>query len=227
MFGRSLQMQCASLIDYQDNCAMSSHLAQNGVIIIENHQCDLSLLLNFYEDWQQFFESDTKYNYQGDLSVPMGYVGKEVNAALQHENFYYFKDAIICPKYLRELSDYMFIQLREFAKTLLATLYIDLNPDKLLYIMRILYYPKSLLVNQVCNHEHTDKSILTLLPMATSQGLEVYQQSWTPIELTTTNLCLMTGDKIIEVQKQPHHVPLHRVTHSSQDARLALAFFMS
>ena len=63
----------------------------NGFLIAKSHSIDLSFLEEFYDLWTDFFLSNEKVAFGGDLKVPVGYFGLEKNGiTTQHEDFYYY-----------------------------------------------------------------------------------------------------------------------------------------
>lgn len=203
---------------------------KNGFYILNDHSINLSLLEEFYGLWINFFLSPEKKLYEGDLAIPVGYFGlKKNNIISNHEDFYYFPNSTLCPSYLRDITDYFFIQFEELAKYFikdnLRVLPFDFS--NLLFVMRIILYKSvNLKNNKILNPPHIDKSYFTLLPLASNTGLQyVVGKRWKSLEYSSHELLILFGEKLSQ-----YIVPLeHRVVENTNNNnyRIAAAFFVS
>lgn len=215
-----------SSIHYQEN------KLKIGIFIFKNQLLDLSLLNQFYSLWSYFFSSNEKLLYTGDLNIPVGYFNFiKNNIVSSHEDFYYFPNSTLCPSYIREITDYFFIGLKkisiDFIKKNIKLGFINL--EKLLYVMRIIFYKKSSTMKKnltILNPSHCDKNYFTILPLANNSGLQYYDNgNWKDLTYGQDELLLISGEKLSK-----YLPPLkHRVIdiYNQYDYRISVAFFVN
>ena len=204
---------------------------KNGFLIAKSHSIDLSFLEEFYDLWTDFFLSKKKVAFAGDLKVPVGYFGLEKNGiTTQHEDFYYFPNSTLCPSYLRNITNYFFSHFKKFTtEFILSENFSAINQQNTLYLMRIIFYNYSYKTNYLeeLNPSHTDKSYFTILPPASSPGLQFKESgAWKDLPVNEDEILLIFGDKLSNFIP-----PLeHRVINNTQRDhvhRISMAFFVS
>jgi hypothetical protein len=203
----------------------------NGFLIAKSHSIDLSFLEEFYDLWTDFFLSNEKVAFGGDLKVPVGYFGLEKNGiTTQHEDFYYFPNSTLCPSYLRNITNYFFSNFKKFTTEFIRSEnFSTLNQENTLYLMRIIFYNYSYKTKclEELNPSHTDKSYFTILPPASSAGLQYKESSvWKDLPLNEDEVLLVFGDKLSNLIPPLEHRVINN-TQMDHTHRISMAFFVS
>jgi isopenicillin N synthase-like dioxygenase len=219
-------------------------LKETGFAVITNHTIAESLIKNVYQQWDAFFNSKEKFDYMYDPKktvqdgyFPHGEIAKGYKIADLKEFFHVYPGSRI-PAYLKELTYQLRKELFVIASVLLSWVQADLaadisasldrpllemiSDDRTLF--RILYYPAldgREEKGAIRAAAHGDINMLTLIPAASADGLQVQDihGHWHDVTCDFGNISVNVGD-MLEMLTQ-HYVKstLHRVINPCESAR--------
>lgn len=246
-------------IDFQHPDAarrFAESLRHTGFGVLQNHPLQQSAVEKIYQDWQDFFRSETKHDYLFDGNRYDGFFpvehaesakGQKVRDLKEYFHFYLWGR---CPSQLRnELASY-YQNTVEFAATLLSWVETHLPENQRqnlseplssmiassdLSLLRVLHYPP--LANQtkpgaIRAHAHEDINLLTILPAANEPGLQVLDKNdeWLDIPCDFGNLIVNTGDMLQEATQGYFPSTTHRVINpraaAKNRSRISLPLFL-
>ncbi|MDC3180673.1 isopenicillin N synthase family oxygenase [Gammaproteobacteria bacterium] len=226
-----------------------------GFVIVENAPICQQLMNQNYQIWQQFFQSDEKFSYPWCNHKGDGYIStaKSETAKGHHikdlKEFFHVKSATTMPAYLNADVKQLLEQLSQCGHTFLSWIeqslpthvkvqlsepLTDMIKDSSNTVMRAIHYPP--LVGTEPNGAiraaaHEDINLITVLPAATAEGLEVKDHSgaWHRLKLSENQLVVNTGDMIKEATNDYIRSTSHRVvnpdSHINQ-SRLSIPLFL-
>jgi isopenicillin N synthase-like dioxygenase len=96
------------------------------------------------------------------------------------------------------------------------------------HLFRIVRYPKSLLIGEEGAAAHTDSNLFTLLPPATSEGLEVMlNRQWLPVIVPSNAVIVNIGSMLEHMTNGFFRAAIHRVVKQQENNydRYSIAFF--
>jgi isopenicillin N synthase-like dioxygenase len=226
-----------------------------GFAVFENHPLMMSDISELYASWLRFFnspdEEKNQYSYcHGDLS---GYISSSVSEQAKgydykdlKELFHYYKGKAI-PEEQRDCSDTMMHKVKGLSALLLTWLHDALPPDlskkrpslpsmierSTRTLFRMNYYPP---IDRIKNTKapeakraeaHTDINLITLLPSASTAGLQIMQRGglWLDIPYSKNYLIVNAGDMLSLYTDGYYPSVLHRVVvpENKQQERISLA----
>jgi isopenicillin N synthase-like dioxygenase len=219
-------------------------LRETGFAVLMNHPISLDEINAFYDEWAQFFSSDDKYQYLFDKEKQDGFfpttvseVAKGYNVKDLKEYYHYFSWGRF-PSYMSGRTAKLRDDLAKLASTLLQWIEAAL-PDELKQklsmplsemsvnsertLLRILHYPP-LVGNEeegaIRAAAHEDINLITLLPMATTSGLQVLDTSgsWHDIPCESGMIAINSGDMLQECTGRYFPSTTHRVVNPSGEA---------
>ena len=168
---------------------------------------------------------------------------------IKHYFHLYFPNGLY-PKEISQKARLYFEQVFELGKTLLVWIDQHMNPqvsktlksrlvDTLSYektLLRILHYPAikgDEEVGAIRAAAHEDINLITLLPAASSPGLEVYSSqndTWYEVPVKTKSIIVNIGDMLEEMTQGEYIATKHRVVKPEGEAkgldRLSMPCFM-
>ncbi|BBB57949.1 dioxygenase isopenicillin N synthase (plasmid) [Candidatus Megaera polyxenophila] len=231
------------LLNYNDKrflYLLTVSLKKKGYAVLSNYDFDSFLIDAAYSSFYEFFSSNEKKYFQGDLTVPYGYFGlKKKGIKTSYEDFYFYKGMPKCPEYLSNILYTIVSKMEYLGFSIINHLIKEFFKNKqyqgnivhdLKVLLRMIFYHG---VNQnssstPINPEHTDKSFITILPAATCAGLEYYNGHWQEIYIGKQELLIMCGDKLANFT-EGYFLPLkHRVITKSVNTinvRQSMAIF--
>lgn len=195
----------------------------------------------FYAAWWRFFSQRDKHLFKASAGSLDGYFPKGAETAKGHDTpdakeFFHFYRYGRCPDYCYASSASIFEYLAEMAVhaftevarevPMLRDFTGNLAKSRRL-VMRIAYYESDADVRYFAA-PHEDINFLTLLPHATSPGLEVLRHDglWVPVQ-TSDRLCVvLAGDMLAEASGGRIPATRHCVKALSRE-RLSLSFFLN
>jgi isopenicillin N synthase-like dioxygenase len=242
------------LKDIQDNSKeLVQSLKEIGFAVITNHGISENILLTFYKEWEKFFNSsqDFKNIYHfKELEqtgyFPFGLEKAKGSTTADLKEFYHF--------YLNRAKDptdgitsYLYHRMNGLGTHLLALIELGLpeevkselseslismveNTDQTLF--RIIHYPAikdSSNTTGVRAAAHEDINLITLLPMATAEGLEVLdaQGNWLKVGGDPNAIVINVGDMLQEATKGYLRSTTHRVVNTNMNkARYSAPLFI-
>ena len=230
-------------------------LKNTGFAVLTNHPLNPQLIADTYRAWQSFFESEQKFDYLPKAAFKQdGYFPfKTENAKNRHisdlKEFYHFYPDGQRPHGTAELSLTVYQQLTDLATTLLRWIEAELpaqvtqslklplcqmienSPNTLL---RILHYPPLTSADDPAAERasaHEDINLITLLPAATTPGLEVLDRDgqWHAVACDPGSIVVNVGDMLSAATQNYLVSTTHRVVNPDQTAnisRYSMPFFL-
>ena len=247
------------VVDFRSDKApavFARSLRETGFGVIAHHPIDQQLIEKNYQDWEQFFQSDEKYQFEFNKETHSGYVSTELSETAKGNDkkdlkeFFHFYEWSDCPETLRESTSTMMQQLILMAKTLLG--WIDQGlPDEVRVklsmplgqmlegsrqnLLRILHYPPlsgDEPEGAIRAAAHEDINLITLLPAATAEGLQAKRANgqWLDVPINPNWIIINAGDMLHECTEGFYPSTSHRVLNPTGDlakqSRLSMPFFL-
>jgi isopenicillin N synthase-like dioxygenase len=228
-------------VDFYDQNApvnFTKSLKETGFAVLKTHPIDWKLIQTVYDEWEKFLKSGDADKYLFDAENQDGYFPKDISEVAKGESikdlkhFYhlYFPQG----RYPVEVSDaakQMFEKMLELGQTLLQ--WIDDNMDPKVAatlpfklrdtvsdsrtLLRILHYP-AMQGNEepgaVRAAAHEDINLITLLPIASSPGLQVLaagNDNWIDVPCDSESIVVNIGDMLQEMTQGEYIATKHRV----------------
>ena len=232
-----------------------SSLKNTGFAVLTNHPLDPDLIDKSYNAWQDFFSSEQKFNYLPKAALKQdGYFPFKTENAKNSKTsdlkeFYHFYPHGQRPEGITDLSLTLYQQLTDLATTLLRWVEAELpaevanrlqtplcemienSPNTLL---RILHYPPLTAADDphaVRAAAHEDINLITLLPAATTPGLEVLDRhgNWHAVSCDPGSIVVNVGDMLSAATEDYYVSTTHRVVNPNPAAnvsRYSMPFFL-
>jgi isopenicillin N synthase-like dioxygenase len=202
-----------------------------GFAVIKNHEVNNTV--EFYDKWSQFFHSDEKHDYyhqnhEGFFPVNVSETAKGYTNKDSKEFYHFYSTRFEHPSWLVNLTVSMHHTLYQVMLTLFEfldeTISVDLVKEEAL--LRILHYPPS--DNHIRANAHTDINLLTLLPMAAGDGLELFvDNQWKTLTVEENHLVVNVGDMLELYSNGRFRSTLHRVVNKGVSrSRYSAALFV-
>lgn len=237
-------------IDFQDPNAgelLVTSLHETGFAVLQNHPIAKNMLDDICEEWQAFFDGDTKYEFEHDTEYeaeiqdgffPVSVSEKAVGALHKdHKEFYH---VVIGGKMPPQLAENIF-SYREQAMQLGAELLgwvnrhapnavtdkfserIDSALSDPATLLRVLHYPKFTGPGEISGLRaaaHEDINFLTILPVAKQPGLQVKTKDdqWIDLQGYSGDLIINTGDMLQEASGGYFPSTTHRVVNPTEQS---------
>jgi len=248
------------VIDYTSKNApaeFAAGLHEIGFAVLSHHSIPQTLIDKAYEDWYAFFKSGDKAAYAFDPIAHDGYISKELSETAKgydkkdiKEFYHYFPGSSRCPTSCQPVTEQLAFAMRTLAETLLS--WIEANAPlavKLRFSMpltemikesehtlfRLIHYPP-LTGNEpegaVRAAAHGDINLLTVLPAATAEGLQVKDKmgNWLDVPVNPGWIVVNIGDMLSEASGHYYPSTLHRVINPTGEAakasRLSMPLFL-
>ncbi len=235
----------------------SNSLKETGFCVLENHPLSSRLINDIYNEWRDFLESGEADKYMFNPETQDGYFPKKISEVakgfkikdIKHYYHLYFPWGRY-PDEVSSLAREYYKQVFNLGKTLLAWIedYMDERVkakltrslvDSLSYertLLRIMQYPP-LTGNEesgaIRAAAHEDINLITLLPVASEPGLEVYslsEKKWSPVICGEGDLVINIGDMLQEMTAGEYISTSHRVVNPTGGAakkdRISMPTFM-
>lgn len=243
-------------IDLENSDSVGAQLLESfqktGFAIIKNHQVSTWAIEQAYKDWQAFFASKEKFEFLFDKEKHAGYFPFKSENAKDYghkdlkEFFHIFNQKQI-PGSVGNSTGILMDQLQELGLELLEQLdwAIGKTPTNaqaplpsLAYnspntLMRVLHYPPIEDAGaSVRSAAHEDINMITLLPVATTPGLQVkdVEGNWHEVGGDPNQIIVNVGDMLQRMTNGALKSTTHRVINPLGDAaklpRYSIALFM-
>jgi isopenicillin N synthase-like dioxygenase len=231
-------------ISYPDTHAASQTtkaLQQIGFAVLSDTPISPQLVMDVYDEWQTFFNSDQKYDYRFDPAVQSGYFPFQSETAQGQahpdlKEFFHFYEWIDLPVSMSDRTRQLFTQLKTLASELLSWVEADL-PEAIATqlsmplsemianssqtLMRPIHYPPlpEKGMNGVRAAAHTDINLITLLPVATAPGLEVQdlEGNWWAVPYAPESIIVNVGDMLQYATQGYYRSTYHRVVNPDSE----------
>jgi len=235
--------------------SLTPSLIDTGFAVLKNHPIAPEFIEAIYNQWQNFFESDKKFNYDHDKTNLDGYFPfrSENAAGYDKKNLSEFFNVYPWGQYPTEVSKQameLHTKLMQLAGTLLTWAekhitetikqQLSMPLDQMIVdghrnLMRIIYYPAldgKEEPGSVRSYEHEDINLITLLPAATSKGLQVKdsQGQWFDVPVMPGNIIVNVGDMLQLCTNQYYKSTTHRVINPegelAEQSRMSIPLFV-
>ncbi|MES2204318.1 MAG: 2OG-Fe(II) oxygenase family protein [Pseudomonadota bacterium] len=229
-------------------------LHETGFGVLVNHGIPDKMVQNVYREWKKFFDSERKNDFLYDPKEQDGYfpIGQETakgEKIADIKEFYHVYPGKRIPDELREVTFELRTCLYDLAKELLVMVQsqlpesVTVNFDRSLKEMvsnkrtlfRILHYPPlkgSETPDATRAKPHEDINLITLLPAASKNGLQVKdtQGRWHEVPCDFGSISVNTGDMIDMVTRGYLPATTHQVTNPEGEAarqeRMSIPLFL-
>lgn len=246
-------------VDYQaENAAelFTKSLRETGFGVLKNHPIEKSAVQSIYDNWQVFFDSENKNNFQYNIDTQDGFFPSTVSEVAKGftkkdiKEYFHFYPWGICPDDLRSELDNYYKQATQLAQKLLGWVE-SFSPEDVAAkyrqplssmidgseqtLLRVLHYPPlqgDEEPDAIRAAAHEDINLLTILPSANEPGLQVKDKdgSWLDVPCDFGNLIVNIGDMLQEASGHYYPSTTHRVVNpEGQDqsrSRISLPLFL-
>ena len=229
-------------------------LHETGFGVVTNHDIPDKMIQNVYTEWKKFFDSERKNDFAFDPQNQDGFfpVGQEVAKGYNKgdlKEFFHVYPGMRIPDELREVTYELRTRLYDLAKHLLEMVQTQLpeqitarfdrslkemvSNDRTLF--RILHYPPlkgDETPGAFRAQAHEDINLLTVLPAASTNGLQVkdVQGNWHVVPCDFGCISINTGDMIDMVTQGYLPATTHRVINpedaAAREARMSIPLFL-
>lgn len=229
-------------------------LKETGFGVITNHGIPDQMIQDVYQAWKKFFNSDRKNEFMYDPKEQDGFFPVGAETAKGHKiadikEFYHVYPNKRIPDELREVTFALRTRLYDLAKKLLGMVQTQL-PDNIVAefdrslqemvsndrtLFRILNYPplrSDETPGALRAQAHEDINLLTVLPAASAQGLQVQDVNgdWHTVPCDFGSIAINTGDMIEMVTRGYLPATTHRVINpdgdAAREARMSIPLFL-
>ncbi len=234
---------------------LAESLRHTGFAVIKNHPIAATLVDHVYSEWQQFFAADTKINYLYDKAIQEGYFPfASENAKYTHvkdlKEFYHFYPWGRLPQGMSGQTSELFVAMNALAAHVLdwiqahtpteitqafpMSLSEMINASKRT-LMRFIHYPALSgfeAADSVRAAPHEDIGLLTLLPAATTKGLQVLDArgQWHEVPCDYGTIIVNVGDTLSAITQGYYQATTHQVTNPlgelAKKPRLSMPLFL-
>ncbi len=246
-------------VDYTSETAQEDFvrsLHETGFGVLKNHPISKHLVSNIYIDWQTFFDSTEKHDFQYNKDTQDGYFPPNVSETAKGstkrdiKEYYHYYPWGQCPEQHKALLAQYYQESNALASELLAwveqhtpsnvaTLYSQPlssmveNSDQTL--LRVLHYPPlqgDEELGAIRAGAHEDINLLTILPSANEPGLQVKAKdgSWMDVPCDFGTLIVNIGDMLQEASGGYFPSTSHRVINpdgaDKTKSRISLPLFL-
>lgn len=222
-----------------------------GFAIITDHGIDPEAFKVFYSEWSKFFSNSKKFNYTFDSEKQHGYYpmlsekAKDAKVGDLKEFFHFRKDESVDPT--DGITTYVQAKLDRLSRQLLTeiekglpwevrnglserlTSMIDGSTKNLFRVLHYPAMPEGYPENAVRAAAHEDINLITLLPAATTTGLEVMTSDgqWYPVECDPNSIIVNIGDMLQEATYGYLKSTTHRVVNGDlNESRYSAPYFL-
>lgn len=246
-------------VDYQSPTAAKDFvesLRQTGFGVLKNHPISQKHVSSIYANWQAFFNSDEKHQFEYNKGTQDGFFPQSVSEIAKGfkkkdiKEYYHFYPWGQCPEHLKQEVSQYYKDTSNLAAQLLNWIEQE-SPDEVSKhfreplsnmikdsdqtLLRILHYPP-LAGNEepdaIRAAAHEDINLITLLPAANEPGLQVKSMDgeWLDVPSDFGNLIVNIGDMLQEASGHYFPSTTHRVVNpegaDTSKARVSLPLFL-
>lgn len=215
----------------------STSLRETGFAMLKNHPLSQKLLETVYQDWEEFFNNTAKFNYlfSPDEIPQRGYFPLGSENAKDHsvkdlKEYYHYSYKKNLPEGMGQSTQLLLENMLTLGlevlgwietalpKDIAGTLSIPLHQmiDRDASVLRILHYPpvsENIEDNAVRAAAHEDINLITILPAATTSGLQVLDRlgKWHDVSCDQGGLIFNGGDMLQEATRGYYRSTTHKV----------------
>ena len=246
-------------IDYTSSTAAADFvksLRETGLGVLKNHPIKKELVSAIYQDWQSFFDSESKYDYRYNVGTQDGFFPPDVSETAKghtkkdiKEYFHYYPWGQ-CPADKKTRLAQYYSEANTLASELLAWVEAH-SPEAVAQhysqplssmvdgsdqtLLRVLHYPPlkgDEELGAIRAGAHEDINLLTILPSANEPGLQVKAKdgSWMDVPCDFGTLIVNIGDMLQEASGGYFPSTSHRVINpegaDKTKSRISLPLFL-
>jgi isopenicillin N synthase-like dioxygenase len=246
-------------VDYQapgaDKLFVES-LHQTGFGVLKNHPIQQSTVSSIYQNWQAFFDGDSKEQFTFDRAKHDGFFSTQVSETAKGfkkkdiKEYYHYYPWGRCPDSLKQQAAEYYRATTELAEELLSWIE-KYSPSEVSAkysqalstmvsnseqtLLRILHYPPLTGGEEpdaIRAAAHEDINLITLLPAANEPGLQVKGtgDDWIDVPCDFGNLIVNIGDMLQEASAGYFPSTTHRVINpkgaDQTKSRISLPLFL-
>jgi len=229
-------------------------LKNTGFAVLYNHPICQQLINETYQEWQEFFTSDSKNHYHFNRDTQDGFFPSHISETAKNaktkdiKEFFQYYPWGQYPSQMSQNTKRLYESLQNLAVTLLEWTELGL-PDEVKIklsmplsqmiegtqknMLRILHYPPikgNEPSDAIRAAAHGDINLITLLVGATSNGLQVKdkQDNWHDVPTDLTSIAVNIGDMLEMCTNGYYKSTLHRVINPDSDSgsRLSMPLFL-
>jgi isopenicillin N synthase-like dioxygenase len=248
-----------SIVDFQaENAAelFVKSLHETGFGVLTNHPIQRPVLQQLYDNWEQFFNSSDKMDYQFNLESQDGFFPTTVSETAKGcqvkdiKEYYHYYPWGQCPEQLKQQAQDYYRQANSVAETLLDWVQQHSPQDVAKHysaplssmieqseqtLLRVLHYPPitgNEDVGAIRAAAHGDINLLTILPAANAGGLQVQLKdgSWFDVPGDFGCIIVNIGDMLQEASGGYFPSTIHRVVNPEGEdrtrSRISLPLFL-
>lgn len=246
-------------VDFRDKDApkqFTDSLRDTGFAVITHHPLNMALVGEVFKEWEGFFAGEDKHNYRYNPVPQDGYYPFEVAEkakgynVLDIKEFYHYYPWGQYPANLSNKTRQLYDQMNPLAITLLSWIEAHtpseiaeqfseplshMIKDSPNTVLRILHYPPltgAEAQGAVRAADHEDINLITILPAATSPGLQVKDKhgKWHDVPCDPGSLVVNSGDMLQECTRGYYKATTHRVCNptdaTANQSRLSMPLFL-
>lgn len=234
----------------------ATSLKNTGFALIENAPLQQSVIDEAYRAWGEYFHSEAKSEFLYSDETRDGYISTARSETAKGKTtkdlkeFYHYYQWGRCPEQLKVLTEALYQQMNAFAETLLAWVEQEMPEnlrkalseplsqmvkDSPMTLLRFIHYPPLTGdedPDAVRAAAHEDINLITILPAATADGLQVQTMDgdWVDVDCNQDRIVINTGDMLSECTEGYYRATPHRVINPTGDAakesRLSMPLFL-
>lgn len=246
-------------VDYKTAQApkqFTQSLLDTGFGVVANHPISAKLIHEIYDEWKDFFATDTKHQYLFNKETQDGYFPMAVSEKAKGHDIKDIKEFFQIypwgqyPSSLSSRTMELYAQMSVLAAELLQWIEDNTPPhisahysmplskmiqDSPKTMLRILHYPPLTGTEEpgaIRAAAHEDINLITLLPAATQPGLQVMdiKGNWHDVACDPDTIVVNAGDMLQMCSQHYYPSTTHRVTNplgtSAKEARLSMPLFL-
>lgn len=222
---------------------VADSLRENRFVIVKNHEVDTNLLNEFYKNWGKFFQDNKKFEMLRTDEADEGYVPTNTETAVGNKTadlkeYYQTHIRGLYPHSINnELSKKIVGQIVrlgekviEYIDQIMPSSYRDDMKTSLTEMIngsdrhgfRVIHYPPmEKRVEPPRAAAHTDICMLTIIPAATAEGLELQDASgkWHRPEIAKDEILIFNADMLEMATNEYIKSTMHRVVPGSMQGR--------
>ncbi|MCP8352068.1 2OG-Fe(II) oxygenase family protein [Candidatus Synchoanobacter obligatus] len=247
------------VVDYQSPSAgkdLVQSLTHTGFAILKSVPVEQVLIDEVYTHWKAFFHSNQKFHYPFNPTTMDGFASTAVSEVAKGydkkdlKEFFHYLEAGRCPDGLRGITSKFVQQLNPIAQQLLQWIENGLPADILNGLsepltgmitgsnnskLRLIHYPPLTgdePEGALRAAAHEDINLITLLPAATAEGLQVLSAecAWLDVGSDPGSIIINAGDMLAECTngfiKSTTHRVVNPVGAAAREGRMSMPFFV-
>lgn len=242
------------VVDYQAPNApelFTQSLRETGFAVLKNHPISEERVTGLYQEWHDFFYSEEKHNYLLNPALQDGYVPPSLSETAKGykekdlKEFYHIYPFGRYPTSLSPATQHFYSEMLTVGSILLSWIQ-EQTPEEIRRhfsmplnemicdqqtLLRILHYPPlqgDEPAGAIRAAAHEDINLITLLPAATTSGLQVKDTSgqWHDVPCDYGSLVINVGDMLQMCSQHYYPSTTHQVVNPAGEAAKTSRFSM-